>query len=622
MKKQLTILSTALLVSAVSTAQVKSNATASYLSPNQFSKAEKHIVSDNNTSVKAGGDQIWSSALAFTDTVGWTKGNVGTGVQGVWKFGAYPTNFNNYVGAMPSSMTAPLVSFDAISILLAAQTTPVGIQNAYVATPSIDLSASNLITITASQAYRRFNYDKVFVEASTDGGATWTISKQVNTDAVNNGATLMNTLSVDLLIGPGVTNGKIRFRWESLTAHNQQGSGYGWALDNIKIVEGYEDNLNLYRAFNEYGTQRLSVTKMPVAQAATAGKISFGAHMENVGVNTQPASVGVTAPSYTQSSAVENLVAFAQDSFSILLNDGFPIPSTIGVYNFTLFAKSDSVLNNLFNDTIKMPFEVTNSIYAADRYTTPASITSTFTSWLDQAGEGGIGNLFEIFADAEVGAVQVGIGNVSSQQQATYLGRNIFAEIYVYNEVTDDFDYIDRSEDHSIVAANFGNLVKCYFPTLPSLTAGKTYLVIGGTYENEVVPIACSGFNITGNTMGKSGTSFANLASTENQVRCPVVRLDFTDYTGINEVSSVSNVSVSPNPFVGTTDVKVSLKNNATVSAVVTDLSGRTVATIPAANMISGDNTISINGANFQAGVYTVTLTVGAEKITKRIVKN
>lgn len=615
MKKQVTFLVSSLFVAVASTAQIKSNFPAATLKPNQFSIATKDVVTDMNPNVKAGGALIWESN--FSDTTVWSEASIGA--QGGWMYGAYPADFTSYLGPNTGNfLGAPMAFFNGIQYLLGGS---VGVQNCYIESSAIDMSASEIVSVNFKQIYRRFNSDAVYVEVSKDNGVTWD-SKAVNTDAVRNGATLRNTVTVDFLIGPNVTQGKIRFRWESLSGVAQTGSGYGWAIDDVKVLEGYENNLNLYRVFNEYGTQVLSATKMPAAQAALAGKISFGAQIENVGANTQPASVIVTAPSFSQTSNVANIASFQKDSLSISLTDGFPIPSAIGVYNFTIAAKSDSVLAFLSNDTLKIPFEVTNAIYAADRYTNAASITSTFNGWQDQSGEAGIGNLFEIFADAQVGAVQVGIGSVAASQQAQYLGRAVFAEIYVYNATLDDFEYVDRSDDHTIVAGNFGNLIKCYFPSLPTLSAGGLYLVIAGTALNDNVPIACSGFNIKGNTLGKDGESIVGLATTDNRVVCPVVRLDFTDYAGIKEASSVSNVSVSPNPFVGTTDITVSLKNNATVSAVVTDLSGRTVATIPAANMTSGENTIAINGTNFQAGVYTVTLTVDGEKITKRIIKN
>jgi hypothetical protein len=105
------------------------------------------------------------------------------------------------------------------------------------------------------------------------------------------------------------------------------------------------------------------------------------------------------------------------------------------------------------------------------------------------------------------------------------------------------------------------------------------------------------------------------------QNETPMVRLNFDPALGLNELTSATDVTVYPNPFVGTTEIKFNLKADAQVSVVITDVAGRTVATVPATNMNAGEQSVSIDGTNFVAGIYNYTLTVGNETITKRIVK-
>ncbi len=616
MKKQITLLASALFVAGISSAQV--NKSFVQKKPLNITTTKSELVNDGSVE-KNGGDLIWSSN--FSNAADWTMGNTGTGVQGAFQIGGYPTNFTNYLTGTTTGLTAPMAFFDGIQYLLAG---PVGLQNAWMSTTTIDLSASEVISVSFNQIYRRFNHDLVFVEVSTDNGATWAFSKQVNTAAVGNGPTLRNVLTTDFLIGPGVTQGKIRVRWESLTADNNFGSGYGWAIDNFEVIEGYENNIKLTDAYYAYGTQNLTATIMPTAQAAVAGKISFGAEIENVGSATQPISFNVTSGAYTQTSAEGDIMPFANDSLDIDFASGFTIPSTVGTYNFKYTVLSDSILDFNIDDTITTPFAVSNNVFAVDSYTGPNSITGSFNGWQTQTGDPQIGTLFEIFANDNVGAVQIGIGNVSASQQADYIGLSVYASIYKWNATTEAFDYIDRSdEDHEIAAPDFGNLIMCYFPNLPQLTTGGLYLVTAGTYNGAEVPIAFAGSIIAGNTMGYNdgGTNAIGLASDGDKVEAPVVRLDFNDYTGIKEMTSAINVSVYPNPFAGTTEVKFNLKADASVSAVVTDLSGRTVATVPASQMAAGTQTIAIDGTSFQAGIYNVTLTVGNETTTKRIVK-
>lgn len=625
MKKQITLLASVLFVAGISSAQVNKSFEKAQKQPVKFTTPVKGTVENTSAGEKAGGAIIYQSD--FSDNASWATGNVAPGVQGSWQFGAYPTNFADYLSATPTTgMTTPMAYFDAVQYLLAAPGTPVGVQNAYLQSPTIDMSASSVITVSFSQVYRRFNHDVLYVEISTDNGATWpaSMSKAVNGNAIGNGATLKNTLTTDFLIGTGVTQGKVRLRWESLTADNDYGSGYGWAVDNFKVLEGYENNLQLKEVYYAYGNQVLTATQMPLSQVAGAGKYSFAADIQNVGSAIQPTSFKVTSGAYNQTSVQGDLAPFAEDSLEIDFTNGFTIPATVGTYNFKFAALSDSVLDFTIDDTLSAPFAVTNKVYAADTYNgTPASMSGSFTRWATQTGDPQIGTMFEIFSDEVVGAIQIGIAPTSQSQQATYIGRLVFGSLYKYNFTSESWDYVDRSDEHEIVASDFGTVIKCYLPNLPPVNAsnGGLYLVTAGTYNNFEVPIAFAGKIIAGNTRGFNGTTAIGLASDGDKVEAPVVRMDFTDYTGLTELTSATNVSVFPNPFVGTTEIKFNLKAEAQVSVVITDVTGRTVATVPASKMNAGEQSIAIDGTNFVAGVYNYTLQIGNETITKRIVK-
>lgn len=614
MKNKFTLLSLSLFSVGTLLAQRPSNVQTSTLKDNTISFVE-NTNAKTEVNTKIGGSILWQSD--FSDSTIWTKNNIGA--QGSWRFGNYPTNFSNYIGTYASSgLTQPLAYFDGIQYLLAGS---VGIQNSAIESATIDMSASSVITVTFNQVYRRFNHDAVYIEVSIDNGATWTLQEQVNLDAVSNGATLKNTVTVDFLVGAGVTQGKVRLRWESLTADNQYGSGYGWAIDNFKVLEGYGSNLKLVEAFTTYGTSGLNASKIPVDQVAGSTPIEFGGRIKNTGYQTQPTSMTVTTTSYNGTSTAADIAAFVTDTFDISGASAYTIPTTPGVYNFNVAVHSDSTLNAVSDDSAVLPFEVSNTIFACDAYTNSASINGTFSQWSSPSGDPGIGNLFEITANKPLGAIQIGIGTVSSSSQATYIGRLVKGVLYKFNTGTDDFDYIDETTEHEIVAADFGNIVKCTFSNLPTLQAGGLYLAVAVTYDASPVPIAFSGFNIAGNTMGVNGSSFVTLASDGNTVKAPVVRLDFTDYTGLNEITLASDVNVAPNPFSDVTTINFNLKSNTEVSVVVTDIAGRVVYTTTANQMATGQQAITIDGSAFQAGVYNYTLKVGNEVITKRVVK-
>ncbi len=616
MKKQFTILSILTVATSISFAQTIPSYSKSKLAPVKISVNDpKNVI--NSATPKAGGDPIWSSDFATAGQ--WTTGNVGAGVQGAFTVGAYPAQMAQYIGAMTNG-TAPLAAFNGIQYLLSG---PVGVQNAYIQSPVIDMSASEIITVSFNQRYRRFNNDATFVEISTDNGANWD-SYQVNTSAIGNGPVVQNTEVIDIPIGPNVTQGIIRFRWQSLEADDQFGSGYGWAIDNVSIKEGYVNNVQLFQKFITVGEQRLSYTKMPAAQAAAAGVATFGAIAKNTGLASQNVTLTVTNGAYNQASSAVTIASFGRDTLAIEEANGFTIPTTVGVANFNYALTSNNTLDFTSDDAGPVKFEVTNKVMAADAYDgTTASYGSSFNGWQNGTGRPEIGTAFEIFANDNLHAVQIGIGAVPTQSQADYIGRSIFATIYELSGSGDPI-IIDATEEHFMVSGEFGKLLKLYFMSPVALEAGKTYLVTAGFNLGEPVPVAFSGFAIDGNVLGKDGDNFIGLAPDDvllNVVPCPVVRLDFTDYTGVEELAAQYNVNAYPNPFNASTEVAFELKNEAAVSIVVTDIAGRKVLDLGSNNYAAGTHTVEINGADLNAGVYNYTITIGNQVITKRIVK-
>lgn len=616
MKKQFTILSILTVATSISFAQTIPSFGKSKKAPVKISVNDpKNVI--NGTTVKAGGDPIWSSD--FSTAGQWTTGNVGAGVQGAFTVGAYPSQMAQYIGAMTNG-TAPLAAFNGIQYLLSG---PVGVQNAYIQSPVIDMSAAEIITVSFNQRYRRFNNDGTFVEISKDNGATWE-SYQVNTSAIGNGPVVQNTEVIDIPIGPNVTQGMIRFRWESLEADDQYGSGYGWAIDNVSIKEGYVNNVQLFQKFMTVGDQRLSYTKMPAAQAAAAGVATFGAIAKNTGLASQDVTLTVTNGSYNQASSAVTIASFGRDTLAIETANGYTIPTAAGVANFNFALSSNNTLDFTSDDAGPLKFEVTNKIMAADAYDgTAASFGSSFNGWQNGSGRPEIGTVFEIFANDNLHAVQIGIGSVPSQSQADYIGRSVFATIYELSGSGDPI-LIDATEEHFMVSGEFGKLLKLYFLSPVSLEAGKTYLVTAGFNIGEPVPIAFSGYVIDGNVLGKDGETFIGLAPDDvlmNVVACPIVRLDFTNYTGVEELTAQYNVNAYPNPFNSSTEVAFELKNESAVSIVVSDIAGRKVLDLGSNNYAAGTHTVEINGADLNSGIYNYTITIGNNVITKRIVK-
>jgi len=89
---------------------------------------------------------------------------------------------------------------------------------------------------------------------------------------------------------------------------------------------------------------------------------------------------------------------------------------------------------------------------------------------------------------------------------------------------------------------------------------------------------------------------------------------------GVNEVENVNNVTLYPNPTSNITNVSFDLNENANVAISLYDMSGRLVKAIPTQYLISGNNSITIETSEVNAGVYFANITTDKFNKTYRLV--
>ncbi len=93
--------------------------------------------------------------------------------------------------------------------------------------------------------------------------------------------------------------------------------------------------------------------------------------------------------------------------------------------------------------------------------------------------------------------------------------------------------------------------------------------------------------------------------------------------TGIEQALDKANaVKVFPNPFTDQTNIVFTLNRSENVSVRVCNLLGETVSAIDNETLPAGEQQLIINAAGLPGGVYLVTLKIGENTITKRIVLN
>jgi len=143
----------------------------------------------------------------------------------------------------------------------------------------------------------------------------------------------------------------------------------------------------------------------------------------------------------------------------------------------------------------------------------------------------------------------------------------------------------------------------------------------GGTKLATITP------NASGSTY--SGTWTPTTWYTSKQYTLKVIAVDnnsnssnstvnFTVTSGnsVNEVVSVNNVTVFPNPSTDNMNVSVELAKGGQATIVVRDLAGRTIYSA-VQSMNSGNNVSSVDVSSLAAGSYLLNVTVNGENINK-----
>ena len=199
----------------------------------------KPIVNQTPNISKASFDTI--AFNTFDDVTDWTIS--APNLQGQWEVvTTTPTDVVTYMGAMASSTASDgFAVFNGIQYLLNAS---VDYQDAAIElNDTLDLSNYPSVTLEFEQMYRAFNYDKTFVELSTDYGNTWT-SIQLNDQVTTNDPAIQELVGINISSYVGGQQGvKIRFRWTSDSDDDSFGSGYAWLIDDLKVTVPPENDI-------------------------------------------------------------------------------------------------------------------------------------------------------------------------------------------------------------------------------------------------------------------------------------------------------------------------------------------------------------------------------------------
>jgi hypothetical protein len=87
----------------------------------------------------------------------------------------------------------------------------------------------------------------------------------------------------------------------------------------------------------------------------------------------------------------------------------------------------------------------------------------------------------------------------------------------------------------------------------------------------------------------------------------------FIGYVGVDDVASVKNVELYPNPAASNATLAITSDESVSATIVVYDAMGRMVMTLDQVEITAGKNEINLNTASLADGVYTVKVTAGSQ---------
>jgi hypothetical protein len=145
---------------------------------------------------------------------------------------------------------------------------------------------------------------------------------------------------------------------------------------------------------------------------------------------------------------------------------------------------------------------------------------------------------------------------------------------------------------------------ECVFPSVASSTDDNIYLV----YQADTEP----GLAVRGDSdpYGENFIRFMKIDKNE-------LKVGIEDNAAIHDYDVMQNY---PNPFAGTSTVKVNVRTTTTLSLEIVNMMGQIVQTVDAGVAQPGMNEITIDASGLTSGIYFYTVKAGEASVTKKMI--
>lgn len=494
------------------------------------------------------------------------------------------------------------------------------------------LAGSNLVNLSFEQYGALFN-DLQEVQVSTDGTNFTTVYDNLDKEVLSQagGAPYADPEEVVVPIGDVIAGGAstvyIRFSWTTNYPNSATNPNvwitYGWMIDDVAISTLPDYDIAITSTVWGSLVNELQYYRIPTAQVQP---IKFSANVKNQG-GTDMTNVAVDLDvngSVTNGTAV-NITANTEDSIAVEYT-----PAGADSYTLAASIVSTEVDDIPGNNVLPM---VPADIVVEDVPATPGSIAYEGYIYQRDAGSnygenggtttiGGTevtgyeaGTYYEINTDATLHALDIGIADNSDN-----VGTEVYAAIYSYG--ANGFQIEGTSDFHTVTNDDLGKIRIMNLTAPVNLTAGTLYFAAIGTQDDFTY--MSSGTSYQGLSLIFYGGGMLAPVTNGNfyTTATPVVRMNFLGNVATEGVDALeaSLGQNAPNPFSTTTDITFELTEANNVSFEIRDLSGKLVQSANLNTLNAGTHTYTVDASNLAGGVYTYTMTVGGNSVTKKMV--